>query len=216
MRFRRAGAIGTGSFAWNEKILDAQLGAGSTAGTWYTKGMGDYSNGATRMAEECSHSDRRDRTLDVLEKIAQAHAVRSRARSALVCGAVAMDIIERYVSRLKMEAAREGQSRGRLENKLFREVEKRWSIDHRSKKQARRLALARQKIWGNLSALADIGKGYAIGSEEMEALATAAFALVRVALEDRPLLVYCRARADMGKPLTSRQRKHLQSLGISI
>ena len=171
-------------------------------------------HGAADITEEYTLSDRRGRTVDVLEKIAQAHAVRTRARSALVCGAVAMDIIERYMSRLKMEAARESQNRGRLEKKLFREVEKRWSIDHRSKKQAKRLALARQKIRGNLSALADIGKGYAIGSEEMEALAMAAFALVRVALEDRPLLVYCRVRADMGKPLTSRQRKHLQSLGI--
>ncbi len=171
-------------------------------------------HGAADITREDTHSDRRGRTLDVLEKIAQAHAVRSRARSALVCGAVAMDIIERYMSRLKMEAACKGQSRGRLENTLFRGVEQRWSIDHRSKKQAERLALARQKIRGNLSELADIGKGYANGSEEMEALAMAAFALVRVALEDRPLLVYCRARASMGKPLTSRQRKHLQSLGI--
>ena len=42
MRFSRTDANGTNSFAWNGEILDAQLGAGNTVGTWYTQGMGEY------------------------------------------------------------------------------------------------------------------------------------------------------------------------------
>ena len=42
MRFSRTDANGTNSFAWNGKVLDAQLGAGNTVSTWYTQGMGEY------------------------------------------------------------------------------------------------------------------------------------------------------------------------------
>ena len=42
MRFSRNDANGTNSFAWNGKVLDAQLGAGNTVSTWYTQGMGEY------------------------------------------------------------------------------------------------------------------------------------------------------------------------------
>ena len=36
MRFSRTDANGTNGFAWNGKVLDAQLGAGNTVSAWYT------------------------------------------------------------------------------------------------------------------------------------------------------------------------------------
>ncbi len=48
LKFSRRDANGTGSFAWNGKVLDAQLGAGNTVSSWYTQGMGEYGDVISR------------------------------------------------------------------------------------------------------------------------------------------------------------------------
>lgn len=157
------------------------------------------------------------RSLDVLQMIAENHAVRSRRRSALVSGAIAVGTIERYASYLKWGACRNGRVRERFEKScLFRHFQLGRDVRKGNKRNAKRLALARKKIRGDLSTLAAIAKGYSSGSREMEALAIAAFSLVRVAMEEALLMGHCRSRANMGKPLTARQRKHLQSLGVEV
>jgi hypothetical protein len=77
------------------------------------------------------------------------------------------------------------------------------------------MAMARQKIEGDVVALARISANYEIGSDEMRALAMAAFALMRVSSDDAPLRGYRRHLASLGKPLTTRQRKRLKALGIN-
>ncbi len=153
--------------------------------------------------------------LALLEKMAENHAIRSRKRSAIVSGAVAMDTIELYMGHVKRAADRKSRTRGRLETSVFPEL-RRGMPPGVLKTNAKRLALARLKIKSDLTTLAKIAEGYALCSRELDALAMIAFALVRVANDDKPLLRYHRARSSMGKPLTARQRKHLQSLGIEV
>ena len=57
--------------------------------------------------------------LALLEKMAENHSIRSRKRSAIVSGAVAMDTIEPYMGHLKRETDRKGRRRGRLETSVF-------------------------------------------------------------------------------------------------
>ncbi len=153
--------------------------------------------------------------LALLERMAENHAIHSRKRSAIVSGAVAMDTIERYMDHVKRATDRKGRRRGRLETSVFLEG-RREKPRGGLKGKAERLALARLKIKGDLTTLAKIAEGYALGGRELDALAMIAFALVRVANDDKPLLRYHRVRSNMGKPLTARQRKHLQSLGIEV
>ncbi len=167
------------------------------------------------MTAENTYCGEQTPVLALLEKMAENHAVRSRKHSAIVSGALAMHTIGLYMGHLKREADRKGKRRGRLETSIFLEL-LREKPRGGLKGKARRLALARTKIECDLATLAKIAEGYAPGRRELDALAMIAFALVRVANYEIPLLWYHRVRSNMGKPLTARQRKHLQSLGIEV
>jgi len=153
--------------------------------------------------------------LAALETIAAKHAFRSRARSAVISGALAISVIEAYMAHCAREVRRKGRPRGTLGKSKYWEFQ----VGHRAtgwNSEVGRLALTREKIQRDLVALAKIAECYALASSEFNALATAAFALVRLAADDRPLLRYHRVRSRMGEPLTARQRKHLQSLGVEV
>ena len=165
------------------------------------------------MAVKDPHFGEQIPILALLEKIAENHANRSRERSAIVSGSIAMGTIELYMGRLKWEANRKGTSRGRLETNLFLDMQKRKPRGG-PRGDAKRLKLARLKIRGDLATLAKISERYPLGSRELNALAMIALALVRVSIDDKPLLWYHRVRSNLGKPLTARQRKDMESRGI--
>lgn len=155
-------------------------------------------------------------TLETLEKIAKGYSVRSRAYTALVNGAIALDAVVRYVDYRMLENSLRGRRRGRLEKKSIFSYRLRKTMKERGNGQAQRLGQARQKIQRNLGELTKIAECYEIGSKESGALSVVAFALLRVAADDQCLLGYCRMRSDFGKPLTVHQRNHLRSLGIKV
>ncbi len=168
------------------------------------------------MATEHPFFEKQGPTLEILEGIASRYSARSRAYTALVSGAIAINAIVRDADYRMLETSGGARRRGRLEKKAVFSYGQPKATGARGNGGAQRLGQARRKIQRSLSILAKVADGYEIGSRESGALSVAAFALLRVAADDQCLLGYCRMRSDFGKPLTIRQRNRLRSLGIKV
>ena len=161
------------------------------------------------MAASDRHFGEQEPILRVLEGISKGYGARGRQRGALARGALAVCLMELYRGHLRSKPPQGGPGRGIWESGIFRRSPGSRGVERK------RMAMARQKIEGDVVALARISANYEIGSDEMRALAMAAFALMRVSSDDAPLRGYRRHLASLGKPLTTRQRKRLKALGIN-